>query len=119
MTNTRTGTVTPYSLIVIGLLVLTLASLTVVQAAGISASPASAAVSQVETKSGQLSLHAPPYCRSGPFCAGILAAVRALNRQITFIARLQTRFPMLADALGAVIAVLRAIQSRLLTFIPR
>ena len=119
MANTRSGTFTPYSMIVIGLLVATLASLTVMQASGISTSPASTGTTQLEPKSGQLALHAPPYCTSGPFCAGILAAVRALNRQIDFIARLQVRFPFLADVLGGVIAILRGIQSRLIAFIPR
>ncbi|HEX2259137.1 MAG TPA: hypothetical protein VHJ40_05270 [Actinomycetota bacterium] len=119
MANTRAGTFTPFSMIVIGLLVATLASLTVMQASGISTSPASNAPAQLEPKSGQLALHAPPYCTSGPFCAGIIAAVNALNRQIDFIARLQVRLPSLAGVLGGVIAILRGIQSRLIAFLPR
>ncbi len=119
MAHTKAGTLTPYSMMVIGLLLATVASLTVVQASAISAAPATTAITQLEPRSGQLALHAPPYCTSGPFCAGILAAIRALNRQIRFLARLQVRFPFLSDALAAVIAVLRGIQSRLIAFIPR
>jgi hypothetical protein len=119
MAHWKAGSFTPYSMMVIGLLLAIVASLTVVQANTISARPATTGVTQLTPKSGQLAVHAPPYCTSGPFCAGILAAIRALNRQIEFLARLQVRFPFLADALAAVIAVLRGIQSRLITFIPR
>jgi hypothetical protein len=113
MHNTRVGTLTPYSMIVIGLVLATLAALTVVQTRGISTSAPSAGISQqLEPKTGQLALHAPPYCRGR--CAGIIVAIRALNRQINLMARLQVRFPQLASTFGLVISILRGIQNRLM-----
>jgi hypothetical protein len=113
MHNTRVGILTPYSMIVIGLILATLAALTVVQTQGISTSaPAAGITQQFEPKTGQLVLQAPPYCRGA--CAGIMVAVRALNRQINFLAQLQLRFPNLARPLGFVISILRGIQNRLI-----
>lgn len=113
MHNTRAGTITPYSMIVIGLVLVTLAWLAMVQTQGISTSEPRATIGQqFEPKSGQLVLQAPPYCRAG--CVGIIIAIRALNRQIALLVRLQLRFPVLANPLGRVIAILRGIQTRLM-----
>ncbi|MEX2551635.1 MAG: hypothetical protein WD627_01340 [Actinomycetota bacterium] len=113
MHNTRVGTLTPYSMIVIGVILATLAALTVVQTQGISTSaPAAGITQQFEPKTGQLVLQAPPYCRGN--CAGILIAIRALNRTINFLAQLQLRFSILVRPLGFVISILRGVQFRLM-----
>ena len=113
MHNTKVGILTPYSMIVIGLVLATLAALTVVQTRGISTSaPAAGITQQLEPKTGQLALHAPPYCRGN--CVGIIIAIRALNRVINRLAQLQLRFPNLARPLGFVISILRGVQNRLM-----
>lgn len=60
----------PFSMMTIGLLFIILASLTVVQTQSVTVSPVEADLSSLfETKTGQLTLQAPPYCgRFDIFC---------------------------------------------------
>lgn len=113
MRTSRAGTVAPYSMIVIGLVLAILASLAVVQSSGISVTQA-AEVEQLEPKIGQLALHAPPYCPPGAFCRGLNGAINRLNAQINFLMRLADRFPELAPVVERVITTLRGIQTRLI-----
>jgi hypothetical protein len=105
--DSRTGTLTPISLITVGLLLVLLASLAVVQSRGISTSPASSeSPTLFEPKAGQISLFAPPYCSSGLVC-------RILDRVIAILRRVAARFPAAAPGLARAIAQIQAVQARL------
>ena len=76
----------PFSMMAIGLLFIILASLAVVQTQSVTVSPVQADLSSLfETKTGQLTLQAPPYCgRFDIFCFIIFILRTIFNRLAAF-----------------------------------
>lgn len=70
MTSARATVAAPFSMMAIGLVFILLATLAVVQTQSVTVSPVEADLSSLfETKTGQLTLQAPPYCgRFDIFC---------------------------------------------------
>jgi hypothetical protein len=109
--SSKASTLTPVSMITVGLLILLIASLAVVQSREISISPASTdSTSLFEPKGGQSSLFAPPYCSTGQMC-------RVLDQVIALFRRLAVRFPVAAPGLARGIAQVQAAQARLPAFL--
>ena len=84
MTSARANVAAPFSMMVIGLVFILLATLAVVQTQSVTVSPVEADLSSLfETKTGQLTLQAPPYCgRFDIFCFVIFILRTVLGRLV-------------------------------------
>lgn len=81
MTSAK-ATFAPFSMMVIGLVFILLATLAVVQTQSVTVSPVESDLSSLfETKTGQLTLQAPPYCgQFDVFCFVVFVLQRVLAR---------------------------------------
>ena len=84
MTSAKATVVAPTTMLAIGLIFILLASLAVVQTQSVTVSPVQSDLSSLfETKTGQLTLQAPPYCgRFDIFCFVIFILRSVLARLV-------------------------------------